>query len=140
VRIFLDANVIFSAVKSDGYIRRLLLLLAEQDHELVADDYALEETKRNLSAKYPSALAENSAILSLVSVFHVRQGVVLPKELALTEKDRPVLASAIALRSDALVTGDKGHFNHLYGECVEGVEIYSPNSIAQRLFQSPSPG
>ena len=50
---------------------------------------------------------------------------------ALPEKDRPVLAAAIRLRCDALVTGDRTHFGKLYGVTIEGVAIHSPQSLAE---------
>jgi hypothetical protein len=43
VRIFLDANVLFSAAKSDGFVRRLLELLLADGHVLCADGYVLRK-------------------------------------------------------------------------------------------------
>ena len=52
MRIFLDANILFSAAKSVGALRQLLgqLLgqLNEWGHKLVADDYVATEARRNL--------------------------------------------------------------------------------------------
>jgi hypothetical protein len=64
---------------------------------------------------------------------------IIPKDppdygAGLPEKDRPVLASAIALECAALVTGDMTHFGHLYGTSVAGVSIHSPSSIAAHLL------
>jgi hypothetical protein len=50
------------------------------------------------------------------------------------EKDRPVVAAAIALSCDALVTGDRTHFGGLYGTAIKGVMIESPRTIYERLF------
>ena len=52
----------------------------------------------------------------------------------LPEKDRPVLAAAIRLRCDALVTGDRTHFGGGYGRSFGGVTVHSPRSLAERLF------
>lgn len=58
-----------------------------------------------------------------------------PAELDwLPEKDRPVLAAAIALRCDVLVTGDRTHFGPGYGKVFGGVAIHSPRSLAELLF------
>ena len=46
MRVFLDANVLFSAAKSDGAIRELLGILVSSGHRLVADVYVLEEARR----------------------------------------------------------------------------------------------
>ena len=56
MRVFVDANVLFSAAKSDGAVRRLLRLLLERGHECWADGYVVAEARRNLLAKGPDAL------------------------------------------------------------------------------------
>ena len=53
MRVFLDANILFSAAKSDGAVRHLLRLLLERGHECWADAYVVSEAQRNLSAKGP---------------------------------------------------------------------------------------
>ena len=52
----------------------------------------------------------------------------------LPDKDRPVLAAAIRLGCDALVTGDRTHFGALYGRTIVGVTIHSPRSLAEALL------
>jgi hypothetical protein len=52
---------------------------------------------------------------------------------AVPEKDRPVLAAAIRLKCEALVTGDRTHFGPFYGKTFAGVTIYSPSLLAQTL-------
>jgi len=56
MRIFLDANILFPAAKTDGAIRRLLALIAEAVHECHADTYVVEEARRNLALKAPDSL------------------------------------------------------------------------------------
>ena len=48
MRVFLDANILFSAAKSDGAVRELLRLLLDGGHECWADDYVVIEARRNL--------------------------------------------------------------------------------------------
>ena len=57
MRIFLDANVLFSAAKSDGAVRQLLTLLEKSGHECCVDGYVIEEARRNLVAKAPDRLS-----------------------------------------------------------------------------------
>jgi uncharacterized protein len=45
-----------------------------------------------------------------------------------------VLWAAMALRCDALVTGDKTHFGQGYGQRFAGVLILSPAMLAQQLL------
>ena len=40
-----------------------------------------------------------------------------------------MLAAAIGLGCEALVTGDKTHFGAFYGKTISGVVIHSPRSL-----------
>ena len=53
MRIFLDANILFSAAKSTGAVRQLLKMLQATGHVLVVDDYVKIEAglQRTESAK-----------------------------------------------------------------------------------------
>ena len=130
MRIFLDANVLFSAAKSDGAIRQLLTSLIDEGHECWADAYVCEEARRNLAAKAPDGIPVLDAILARLnlSAEHPSPDVIKLAQ-AIAEKDRPVLAAAIRLGCEALVTGDKTHFGAFYGETISGVVIHSPRSI-----------
>jgi len=133
MRIFLDANILFSAAKSDAAIRSLLRLLRARRHELCADGYVTEEARRNIGLKYPEAGPALSELLATLTALPFRSGS-LPAGIRLAEKDRPVLASAIHHRCDVLVTGDRTHFGPLYGSTIEGVRILSPAQAAAELL------
>ena len=51
MRIFLDANILFSAARSAGAVRQLVQALQAGGHSLVADAYVGEEARRNLASK-----------------------------------------------------------------------------------------
>ena len=137
MRIFLDANILFSAAKSDGAVRRLLKLLIAAGHECWADDYVVEEARRNLAAKFPDGLAALNLLLSRVHLAAIHApDAALEDTLPLPEKDRPVLAAAIRHGCQALVTGDRTHFGRLYGKTVHGVTIHSPLSLAEALLKT----
>src|SRR3970282_446881 len=134
MRIFLDANVLFSAAKSDGAIRRLLALLAEAGHECHADTYVVEEARRNLALKAPGNLPVLDRLVSQIHVAQIKASLAEAEAVrSLPEKDRPVLAAAIDLRCQALITGDRTHFGTLYGKTVGGGTIHSPRSLAAAL-------
>jgi predicted nucleic acid-binding protein len=134
MRIFLDANILFSAAKSDGAIRRLLALLHEAGHECCADGFVIEEARRNLEVKMPGSQAALDAVLSRVKVAGaVRHAVIPAAARKLAEKDQPVLAAAIRLGCEALLTGDRTHFGAWYGKQLGGVKIYSPRLLAEAL-------
>ena len=135
MRVFLDANILFSAAKSDGAVRELLRLLLDGGHECWVDDYVVIEARRNLAAKEPDALIALEALLKRLRIGPAQApGPELKLVNWLPEKDRTVLASAMRLRCDALVTGDRTHFGPGYGKVFGGVTIHSPRSLAEQLF------
>jgi predicted nucleic acid-binding protein len=126
VRIFLDANILFSAARADGAIRQFLALTEAAGHELWADAYVFEEARRNLVAKTPDSLPVLEAMTARIKIGGLRAG-----GMPLPEKDRPVLAAAIHHRCDILVTGDRTHFGALYGKTIRGVTVMSPAMLAE---------
>jgi predicted nucleic acid-binding protein len=137
MRVFLDANVILSAAKSDGAIRELLTLLARSGHQCWADTYVIEEARRNIVAKAPDRLPALEGLSP-----HLKTGSTRRVDPALDAAlqqlpatDRPVLAAAILCRCEALVTGDRTHFGALYGRTIQGVSIHSPRSLAEAVLR-----
>lgn len=134
MRIFLDANILFSAARAPGAMRRLLSMAEDAGHELWADTYVFEEARRNLVAKSPDGLAVLEAIARRIRIGGLPVGgVLLPEAAILPEKDRPVLAAAIHHRCDVLITGDRTHFGPLYGQRLQDLLILSPAQLAERL-------
>ena len=134
MRIFLDANVLFSAAQTDGAVRRLITCLHESDHQLVADAHVWEEARRNLLARYPSALAALDALTRTITIFPLRNTDQSVRSLPIDDKDKPVLAAAVTLGCDALITGDRTHFGHVFGTAVQGVTICSPKLAVRSLM------
>lgn len=133
MRIFLDANVLFSAAKSDGAVHQLLTLLEKSGHECCVDGYVIEEARRNLVAKAPDRVVALERLLSRMKTAGAQRSDTA-LEAPLPAKDRPVLAAAIRQSCTALVTGDRTHFGALYGRTIQGVTIYSPRSLAEMLL------
>ncbi|MBI4205929.1 MAG: PIN domain-containing protein [Betaproteobacteria bacterium] len=134
MRIFLDANILFSAAKSNGAVRHLLELVLGAGHECVVNAYVTEEARRNLAAKGPESMDFLERLLSRLTVAPVQsQQTSLKTDPPLPEDDRPILAAAIHNGCAALVTGDRAHFGPLYGKTIEGVAIHSPRSLAEAL-------
>ena len=135
MRVFLDANIPFSAAKTDGAVRALVRLLVERGHECWADAYVVAEARRNLAAKGPQSLQVLEALLPHLSVAAAAPLAIIAADAAwLPEKDRPVLAAAIRLGCEVLVTGDRTHFGAGYGREFGGVVIHSPRSLAELLL------
>lgn len=136
MRVFLDANILFSAAKSDGAVRELVRLLLDGRHECWIDDYVLIEARRNLTAKELDALSAFEALLKRLHISPAQApGLELKLVNWLPEMDRTVLAAAMRLRCDALVTGDRTHFGPGYGRTFGGVTIHTPRSLAEQVLK-----
>ena len=130
-RPFLDANVLFSA----AYLpeSRLRKLWSLPRVKLVSSAFAIEEARRNLAAYRPEALSlldELCAPLTLAPETQVAPP--FPDGIELPEKDRPILAAAIAARCTHLLTGDARHFGALYGRTIGGVLVLAPAEYFRR--------
>jgi predicted nucleic acid-binding protein len=128
VRLFLDANILFSAVHSpNGGARQLFKLAAAGKCELVSSLHAASEAERNLKLKSFSRLKEMDQVLQSVELLpDAGPGLVSwAMGLGLPDNDAPILAVAAAAGSDLLVTGDRRHFGHLFGETVKRVRVVS---------------
>lgn len=137
MRIFLDANILFSAAKSAGAVHESLERLLSRKHLVCADQYVVAAARRNLSVK---ASAESLRVLdALLGKIEIATagigGTDDPLVSWLPEKDRPVLAAAIRQRCNALVTGDLTHFGAGFGKSFGGVAIYSPRMLAELLIR-----
>ena len=142
MRMFVDANVLFSAARSSGAIRTLLQMLQSTGHALVADAYVVAEARRNLEAKAGAdALAYLEGLFAQMEVRQVSYAEVAHEESLvgwLPEKDRPVLLAAMAMQCDVLLTGDRTHFGAGYGKTFAGVMVYAPAQLARVLWLSPN--
>ena len=124
-RVFLDANVLFSAAYTPDSRLRALWSLAGV--ELVTSEFALEEARRNLLVHQPGGIAlleELAARMTITSGLPAKSA--LPRGLPLAEKDRPILAAAVAVACTHLLTGDTRHFGGLYGKEIHGVRVLTP--------------
>jgi len=120
-RLFLDANVLFSAAyRPDGGLRRLWELA---EVELVTSVYAVAEAQRNLSG---DGKIELERLLDKVSVLGTVVGEIEPLPLVLPDKDQPILGGAMHAKATHLLTGDFTHFGTYYGRKVGGILIQPP--------------
>lgn len=121
-RVFLDANVLFSAAWVEGAGLARLWRLAGTD--LLSSQLALAEAERNLdSDEQRFRLRSLAAKLTLVEA---PAGAALPAGIELVAKDAPILLAAVEAGASHLLTGDQRHFGHLFGKSVSGVRILTP--------------
>jgi predicted nucleic acid-binding protein len=121
-RVFLDANVLFSA----AYRERagLLELWKLPRVELLTSGYAAEEARRNLGSE--EARRRLDHLLKEVEILPESARLALPDGVRLAEKDRPILLAALTAGATHLVTGDVSDFGSYFGKRVEGVLIQTP--------------
>lgn len=132
-RLFLDANVLFSAAYKPR--SRLLVLWSLGGTELVTSDFALEEARRNLAEHSPEALLTLQGLAERTTIFCRRLApATLLAGVEVADKDAPILAAAIASGCTHLITGDARHFGKLFGRVVGGVTVSTP---AQYLGARP---
>ena len=130
MKIFLDANILFSGSNTQSALYQLLHLLDEK-HELATSSYAIAEARRNITLKKSAWLDDFEELIShftLCPQGHLR------KDIELVEKDRPILASAITGKCGYLITGDRKDFGHLFGQTIEGVLVLPPSDLAEKLL------
>ncbi len=120
-RLFLDANVLFSAAhKADARVFRLWKL---DDVVLCGSRYALEEARFNLADESElRRLTELAGEVQFVQASHRS----LPRGVLLPEKGAPILLAAIEANANYLLTGDLRHFGPYFGKKIEGVTILLP--------------
>lgn len=139
MRLFLDANVLFSAAHSPGGRALALFRLAKVGRcSLVGSNHVVEEARRNLVVKAGNRMEAFGRLLELLEVVPEAP----PKMVTwaaghgLPACDAPVLAAAVVGRADLLVTGDRTHFGHLFGSDVGGVRVTSLSEALGLLLES----
>jgi|SRR5207253_7930413 len=107
MRVFLDANVLFSAAyRETGSVRAFFLLADAGACELVSSGYAVDEARRNIRAKHPERSADLESLLGRIAL--------CPEP------------AAIDARCHLLVTGDRTHFGALFGRRLRGTVVMLP--------------
>ena len=85
-RVFLDANVLFSAAYlPDSGLRRLWLL---KGVELLSSSYAVEEARGNLSEDRPEALGRFDELVKSMKLVGEAQDQDLPNSVRIDAKDK----------------------------------------------------
>jgi len=129
MRVFLDANILFSASLPQSRMRAFLDVLFEQA-ECLTNNYAVEEARRNLVAKFPGSV-ESIERLTRKCEIVVRLTMVL--EAGLPLKDVPILGGAVSGQATHLLTGDGRDFGKFWGKTIQGVKVVSPQLLAGEL-------
>ena len=134
MRLFLDANVLFTAAHNPRGKAALVIDLGRQGHwDLYSSGYALEEARRNLAWKYPDALDVLKALSETVRLVEHAAGGASPSGLA--QKDQPIFQAAAACEATHLLTGDLKDFGPLMNrpEETSGIRIQTVSDFLDGL-------
>ena len=137
MRIFLDANILFSAAHATQSPLRAFFRLAEAGMcELLASPYALDEARRNIARKYPAKTADLEQLIAQIAVCREAGAEELrwACSTGLADKDTPILAAAAQAKADFLVTGDRADFGGLYERNLRGVKVLPPRTALERIL------
>lgn len=122
-KVFLDANILFSAAYKSTRIRDLWSI---DNISLISSDYAVMEAERNLIRLQKGNLDIFQQLLGKISIVEVPLSLsLIPETVNLVEKDSPILTGAIFSNCNYLLTGDFKHFGHLFFQTIKGVTILS---------------
>jgi predicted nucleic acid-binding protein len=109
MRLFLDANILFTAAHNPKGKAIFLIELGGQGHwELFSSPYALEEARRNLERKFPNSLDGLGSLVRGICLIEHRAGFGHPAGLA--QKDQPIFQAALGCQATHLLTGDLKDF------------------------------
>jgi uncharacterized protein len=130
VKVFLDANILFSA-SHPGWLTGGLLASLSRHSRLVTTTHAIEEARHNLEGFDPGLLPGLQEWTGKIQI--VPGAMVRIAAAQLPENDQPILAAAIASHSTHLLTGDLKHFGKLMGRRIQGVLVVSQRLLAEEL-------
>lgn len=133
MRLFLDANILFTAAHNPKGKARLVIELGIQGYwELFSSPYALEEARRNLERKFSHTLNDLGTLQHGISLVGHHADLAFPERLA--QKDQPIFQAALACRATHLLTGDLRDFGpfmnqpeNTFGICIQTVAEFLNN-------------
>lgn len=130
MRVFLDANILFSASFPNSHLAKFLDAL-HAHAVLLTNTYATAESERNIAAKQPARLATHRKFVATLEMVPLH---VFDPGVKLADKDRPILCGAISGSATYLLTGDKRDFGHLFGKTVRSVKIVTVQLLLADLI------
>ena len=136
-RLFLDANVLFTATHNPSGKAALIIDLGSRGYwEAISCSYAIEEARRNISNKFPDSLKRFETFMEIVIKVPSRSGRNCPVNLP--EKDRPILEAAIQCKASHLLTGDIKDFGPFMNQpsLTGSVFIQTPSEFLEDLLRS----
>lgn len=115
MRVFLDANVLFTAAHNPQGLSRLLFDLGRHKVvTLISSHLAVDEARANLRLKVPDSAPALNALVSQLEV--VDTPATSAPVLRLPDDDQLIFGAALAARATHFLTGDKQHFGPSFND------------------------
>ena len=109
MRVFLDANVLFTAAHNPEGLSRLLFDLGPHKVvTLISSQLAVDEARANLRLKMPDKAVALDTLVFFLEI--VETPLLAAPVLKLPDDDQLIFGAARAARATHLLTGDKKHF------------------------------
>jgi len=109
LRVFIDSNILVSAVLSNSSLSSKLLTLLIEEHHLIICSYSITEVSKVINRKFPKHIAKWDKFLTTLE-FEIAY---TPSDMSTVRvpyirdpKDIPILVSAMVSQPDILLTGD----------------------------------
>lgn len=109
LRVFIDSNILVSAVLSEASLSSKLLTLLIEKHHLIICSYSITEVSEVINRKFPKHISKWDKFLTSLE-FEIAY---TPSDLSTVKvpfirdpADLPVLVSAMVAQPDILITGD----------------------------------
>ena len=137
MRVFLDANVLFSAAYRDGADLLVFFDLARAGLiELSTSAFAVDEATRNILLKRPERAAHCARLAAELALAPspATEHIAIAEATGLPPKDIPILAAALAAEADLLVTGDRTHFGRLFGRAIGRLRVHKPTDAVSAIL------
>ena len=129
MKVFLDTNVLASALTTRGLCAELFEVVL-QSHELLTSDPVLRELERILPGRLGQSVEVTEGFINLLRTHALLVTTECPFPSLPDPDDEPIVASAIAGHANIFVTGDKAL---LELQSVEQLPIVSPRKFWEML-------
>lgn len=129
MKVFLDANILFSGSVSGSKIAKLIEII-KLHGECTTNSYAVEEARKNIDLKKFGSI---QGLESLLADIIISNDLIFNIPIEIKPKDAPILGGAIALKCTHLLTGDKKDFGFLFGQQIDNVLVVSPKLLAEEM-------